>query len=414
MTRIFPIMLLALICSALNLHAQQRAKKVVFIIADGIPADVLEKVNTPNLDKIIKTGAYKRASVGGEKNTYTQTPTISAPGYMDLITGTWGYKHQVWDNDVQAPNYNYKNIFRLLKQQYPQKKIGIFSTWQDNRTKLVGEAIDTAGNVHFDYKYDGYELDTMAFPHDQNKRYIHLIDERVVAAATACIRKDAPDLSWVYLEYTDDMGHRYGDSEQLYQAVGDLDKQIGDIREAINYRQKHFPEDWLIIITTDHGRDAETGKGHGGQSDRERTTWIVMNAADTNAYFKQATPAIVDLLPTITRFMQLKLTDDEQAELDGIPLTGAVSIYNPEINIENKKLLVTWKALVSKGELEVFIATTNYYQKGMKDQYRSMGKFPVHAGKALIPMIPSPGGFYKVVLKAPHHTVNRWVIPEKK
>ena len=36
-------------------------------------------------------------------------------------------------------------------------------------------------------------------------------------------------MSWIYLEYTDDMGHRYGKSPQLDTAISMLDKQIGSI-----------------------------------------------------------------------------------------------------------------------------------------------------------------------------------------
>ena len=46
--------------------AQQRTPKVVFIIVDGIPADVLEKAPTPNIRQLITAGTYLRAHVGGE------------------------------------------------------------------------------------------------------------------------------------------------------------------------------------------------------------------------------------------------------------------------------------------------------------------------------------------------------------
>ena len=39
--------------------------KAIFIILDGIPADVIERVSTPNLDAIAAVGAYARAQVGG-------------------------------------------------------------------------------------------------------------------------------------------------------------------------------------------------------------------------------------------------------------------------------------------------------------------------------------------------------------
>ncbi|HMP94978.1 MAG TPA: alkaline phosphatase family protein, partial [Phnomibacter sp.] len=100
----------------------QKEKKVLFVIVDGIAADVIEKLPMPHLDKMAAKGGYARAYVGGEKGGYSQTPTISAVGYNSLLTGTWVHKHNVWDNHIKAPNYQYWSIFRFFSEQYPHKK----------------------------------------------------------------------------------------------------------------------------------------------------------------------------------------------------------------------------------------------------------------------------------------------------
>ena len=66
----------------------QKAHKVVFIIADGVPADEIERLQLPVIKEISSIGGYARAHVGGDAGTYCETPTISAPGYNSLLTGT--------------------------------------------------------------------------------------------------------------------------------------------------------------------------------------------------------------------------------------------------------------------------------------------------------------------------------------
>ncbi len=410
--RIIYLLLWSLLSTGLA-SAQSRTHKVVFIIADGIPADVLENAATPNIKKIIAGGTYLRAHVGGDQGTYTETPTISAPGYNDLLTGTWGYKHNVWDNAIKAPNYHYQNIFRLLKEQQPAKKIAIFSTWTDNRTKLVGEGLPAAGNVQFDYKFDGYELDTVAFPHDKQSLYTHAIDEKVVAEAARCLRTNAPDLSWIYLEHTDDMGHRHGDSEQLRTAVAYLDAQVGQVWAALQYRTQHAPEDWLLVLTTDHGRDAATGRGHGGQSARERTTWLVLSTKEVNAYARRGQPSIVDVLPTIARYLQLPLPVATQRELDGVPLIGPVSLAEPRVQPAGDSLRISWTALgASRTEkVNVWAAATNNFKTGGPDQYTLLGTVPLGRQALSISRQLYPGAFYKIVLEGEHNTVSRWLLP---
>lgn len=389
--------------------AQSKVKKTVFVIVDGISSDALESIARPNLEAISKVGGYTHAHVGGDKDAYSQTPTISAVGYNSLLTGTWVNKHNVWDNDIMDPNYNYWTIFRFFKEQYPHKRSAVFSSWLDNRTKLVGDGLPQTNKLRTDFPFDGFELDTVHFPHDKLKAYMHQIDEKVVDEAAKTIKNNAPDLSWVYLEYTDDMGHRYGDSDQFHEAIKMMDNQMGRLWESVKYREKNFNEDWLIVITTDHGRDPKTGKGHGGQSDRERSTWIVTNARDLNSNFK-SNPGIVDIMPTIANHMAVNFPKEQAFEIDGVSLTGKISILNLALKKESGKINVTWKSSDKEGTVKIWLTTTNHFEKGGRDLYFLMDEIPTGSEKADIDISKIPSKFYKIVLEGRYNTMNRWIV----
>ena len=320
MRTLLPVLLGLTLLSACRLPVGRTAHvphKAVFILLDGIPADVIERVDTPLLDEIAAAGGYARASVGGQKGGRTETPTISAPGYMSLLTGTWANKHNVWNNSNQSPNYAYWNLFRIVESVDPSRITALFSTWLDNRTVLVGEGRPGAGDFRLDHTADGFEQDTVAFPHDRASRYIQAIDERVATDAAQYIAANGPDLSWVYLQHTDDVAHANGDSEAFHTAVRQADARVGRIWAAAKQRQA-LGEHWLIVVTTDHGRDARTGRGHGGQSERERITWIVTNQSQLNARFTRGTPAIVDIAPSILQHLRIAVPAAVAREMDGV------------------------------------------------------------------------------------------------
>lgn len=396
------------------LMAQEQPKKVVFIILDGISYDVISHVNTPHIDRIAQEGGFTKAYVGGERGGYSETPTISAVGYNSLLTGTWVNKHNVFGNDIRRPNYNYWTIFRLLKEERPDAKLAIFSTWLDNRTKLLGEGLEETNQLELDYSFDGFEIDTIAFPHDAEKRYIFEIDEKVSKEAARYIAQEGPDLSWVYLEYPDDMGHRYGDSPQLYQAVEEADRQTGLIYDAVLERIA-MGEDWLIVVTTDHGRQPTTGLHHGGQSDREREIWISTNAKSLNKHFQSDSVAIVDILPTMIRHLEINPTESQLNEMDGVALTGEISLRHPKVIRNQNDITFQWEFLGQDDEdIQIWVAIGNQFRTtGQNDNFRHLSTVKGRLGELSLPIEDFDQEQFKAILIGKHNRVNKWLVKQK-
>jgi predicted AlkP superfamily pyrophosphatase or phosphodiesterase len=390
--------------------AQTPAKKAIYIIMDGIPTGIIHQASTPNLDRIEKEGVFLESHVGGRRGDYSETPTISANGYAILVTGTWADKNNVWDNSLKSPNYNYPTMFKLYKDAFPDGKIGVFSTWLDNRTKLLGEGLPATGGIRFDYHFDGLEHDLENFPHDKKSNYIKRIDAEVAMAAAKAVYKNGPDLSWVYLQYTDDAGHRYGKSPELFNAITFQDALVGLIYDAVKQREEEFGEDWLFVVVTDHGRTPITAYHHGGQSDSERNTWMVMNKKEINPYATRYRTAGVDLLPTICGFLDVAIPFETQCELDGISVLKDVDAFGLRGSLAGgNKMELNWNVIDKEKDIqaEVWVAFTDNIREGGKDDYRKAGEVNIKDGKAEIPVsFPKKADFVKVVLKTPNNTLN--------
>lgn len=398
------IIIYGIVCVA-NLQAQNKA---VFIIVDGISADVIEQIETPVIDEISSLGNYFRAYTGGVRNTISQSPTVSAVGYNHVLTGTWSYKHNVWDNNIAEPNYYYRSIFAIAKSLRPEIKTAIFSTWLDNRTKLVGEGLARSGFSKFDYAFDGFEADHQKFPHTKDKKHFLAIDEYVSTEAANYIKANGPDLSWLYLQYTDDAGHMYGDSDEFVEAIKSADKQIGKIWEAVKFRESTSDEKWMMLITTDHGRDSISGRGHGGQSERERSVWISTNIKNLNHRVNH-NPAVVDIMPSILRFMNLKLPPEHEREIDGVPFLGPVSVAELNAKIKHDKIELSWQSFNQDEFLEIYISKTNHFKNGEVDDYQLVKTVSASQKQTSIDITELVSDFYKIWVRGRHNSVNTWV-----
>lgn len=411
MTKMRRILLYILFISLFITQTDAKTRKAVFIIVDGVPTDQLERLKPSVIFDIASIGAYARSYTGGEVGSYTETPTISAPGYANIITATWLYKHNIRGNSNLKPNYNYWNPFRIAKEQEKDYKTAIFSSWEDNRTVLVGEGKDETNNLKIDIIRDGYDNDTIRFPRLKNDMHIFEIDELISKEAAKSIMYEAPDLSWVYLWYTDDAGHIYGNSDKFDEFVLKADHQVGRIWEAVKYREANFDEEWMIVVTTDHGR-TDDGRSHGGQSERERSTWISTNI-EVNDYFKSQYLSNVDIMPSIYKFIGFSIPDVVKWEQDGVSFVGQTDIYNLRSNSisANNSVTLTWECYKKDMPVEIYASNTNNYKVGGADEWVKIATSSSDKKSYTVDLNTLPSSnIYKFVVKTSNTSLNRWVI----
>lgn len=96
--------------------------------------------------------------------------------------------------------------------------------------------------------------------------HIFDIDEQISKDAAEGIRTDAPDLSWVYLWYTDDAGHIAGNGAFFDEYVRKADEQVARIWEAVKYREANLMKNgWSLLppIMDAERMDTTTGDSPG-------------------------------------------------------------------------------------------------------------------------------------------------------
>lgn len=398
--------ILGVCLSFFGLFADER--KAVIIIVDGIPKDVIERLHVPVIYDIARTGSFGASYVGGETGMYNETPTISAVGYNTMLTGVWANKHNVFGNSNLSPNYNYWSLFRIAKEQKKPLTTAIFSSWTDNRTVLLGEGKPETGKLKIDYVFDGYDLDEKNYPHKEKDLHVFDYDERVSCEAEKCIKENGPDLNWVYLWYTDDASHMYGNGSYFDEYILKAGQQIERVWNAVQYRQKNFGEDWMIIVTTDHGRSVN-GHDHGGQSLRERTTWISTNQK-VNKRFKEGKAAMVDINPTVCEFLGMEVPDQVRWERDGIPFIGKTEIHDLEVSTYDREVILRWKADKKNAPVKVYAAPANEYKTSGKENWILIGDLNAGAEDFHYDLDKiGQYNFYKFAVVSKHESLNRWL-----
>ncbi|UCD25423.1 MAG: alkaline phosphatase family protein [Gemmatimonadota bacterium] len=270
-------------------------KKVLLIGLDGVRVDILAQAATPNIDALIASGAFS-------DRAQTRPPTVSGPGWSSMLTGVWSEKHLVTGNNFEGNAYHrYPDFLTRLEQVKPELNTFAVLDWPPLGTTASGGPL-VSDTVDVKLNFDGDELGYTE------------ADQLSLTSAIEHLSNEDPDAAFVYLGDIDVVGHDYSSLAREYQAaIETADGQVGELLDAIRNRPNYDREDWLIIVSTDHGR-TDAG-GHGGESPQERTIFYLVSGESAQKGELSPAPNIVDV--AVTALSHLEVEVDLSWELDG-------------------------------------------------------------------------------------------------
>jgi predicted AlkP superfamily pyrophosphatase or phosphodiesterase len=280
--------LLLVLLAASPLHAQGpgagsafSGKRVLFIGVDGCRADALlaamERGLAPQMKGLMESGTgllTRTFYAGGEIGTPTHQSTVSGPGWTSLLTGVWINQHGVKDNRFVGGRFQrYPHFMRRIKEVNPQAFCASFADWPPIH-QFIADGSRLEGREFLDVKFTCTPDASRHFI-DNPEKDIEVRDE-----ALQTLRTRNPDVMFVYFGQVDEFGHGATDSRATFSpdsslylnAISHVDSHIGELLRAMRARPGFAAEDWLVLITTDHGG---RGNSHGGDSEEERNIWLL-------------------------------------------------------------------------------------------------------------------------------------------
>ncbi len=249
----------ALCCS---FSFSQSNKKLLIIGIDGCRSDVITKQFAPTLDSIVHLP--NTAYTFKMKN---ELHTISAPNWTSMLTGVHCFRHRALRNNFNHCKIDkYPHFYKHLHDYDSSLKLISLPEWELlNKCVVNSNAYNAPLNKLTQQEVTSMFLDELQKPADS-----------------------VADASFIYYDEVDHAGHKngYGPKRPGYlDAVKGIDADIQKVLAAVQERKEKYKEDWLVIISTDHGgRNNKWLYGHGiGLFNRKiRRVFLIMNGNDTN------------------------------------------------------------------------------------------------------------------------------------
>jgi len=277
---------------------ETKTPKVLVIGIDGVRPDVLAEVATPNLDALAAEGTFTdRARTG--------LPSVSGPGWSSLLIGVWPDKHGVTDNTFEGKRYDlYPDFLSRIEAVRPE--LGTFAVADWLPLVEAEDGMPTISNgIDVKHVIDGYEMGWAEG------------DSVGASSAVEQLRTGDPAALFVYLGNPDEASHEtHAIGEEYRAAIALADRHVGWLVDAVRARPTYAQEDWLVLVSTDHGRTSDGD--HGGDTDEERTIFYIASGPSAARGVPDGQVHVVDV--AVTALTHLGIAIDPSWQLDGRPV----------------------------------------------------------------------------------------------
>lgn len=288
---------LLLLCSCHNEGRNERLVSHVLVLGiDGLGSHGLEHANTPNIDQLMKSGAWTL-------HARSVFPSVSGPAWISMITGATVEKHGVVNNGWTAENHflepvikgdfeMFPTIFGETRRHIPEAVIAAFYHWRKLGNfieKGVCDISQAAGN-----------------------------EDSVTMLACKFIHERKPDLTFVHLDHVDHAGHHDGyRSQKYFEAIEKTDSLVGIFLDQL--KRSGLFEETVVFLVSDHGG---LDKGHGGiHPDEMVVPFLVSGKGIKKDYAIDHPLFIYDLAPTVAMLLGFELN----GWISGKPLSNILS-----------------------------------------------------------------------------------------
>lgn len=206
-------------------------RKVIVISIDGVTGSELKTIAPPVITDLRKTSKYSYEMLKSGVGT-------DASSWVSIATGVSYSKHRISlesfertqdpSGDGHAPVASYRNVLDYVTQ-YKATKTAIVTPWSNLRNYLRNA--DFAPIVSTDVAVKDSTVNLLA---KQDNLGVIMVNLRDVEAAGA-------------------NGGFVAANANYKNAILKADEYVGNILAAVKARKSYAKEDWLVIVTTNHG-----------------------------------------------------------------------------------------------------------------------------------------------------------------